>query len=557
MELAKLSLVLLSIALCAVAQAQSQNVFEEPQQAWTVFHHPIRRVAVVGAGPSGLQAAAKLIEHNFTVRLFEAAEHPGGIWHYSEETPLREAYPDKPIEHAADIPIKIPATRYYCEGDNGLTLDDRWRQHWRPRPMWDNLHANSPKASTELPDVQYDRDAPWVLSQHAIQRHVRSYASHHCLNSNDRCPAAGPPVVSYSTRVEKVEKDTKEHKWILTLRRLERLRESNRILEEWWTETFDAVVLATGPYVSAHVPDIEGIVDWSKAKEGERYSMCHSQSYRHPERYENKTILLVGASISASEIARDIGPFVHRLLASVRDTPNRPGVRQRSLTRFPAITEFIPEIASFEPLQKHGDGIRKGKIHLVNGSVMQGVDEIILATGFQGYSLYPPNTSGLPLLHFLRSNPCRTTWRPQNLYFTGHWIPDSTIAYTNRRPWTLGRYQSYAFAKVWEGSARLPSPEQIEKQEHGSASRSYWLDMWLAEAVFRRFVSWLNDASLEHGGRFVQPPPIENLELFRYYTVVHLNNTVRLEDLDMPSLLSKQSATEDAWNEMVYEDADW
>jgi cation diffusion facilitator CzcD-associated flavoprotein CzcO len=88
--------------------------------------------------------------------------------------------------------------------------------------------------------------------------------------------------------VEKVEKDAQTHTWVLTLRRLERLRESDRILEEWWIETFDAVVIATGSYTSAHVPDIVGIIDWSKAKDGEHYSMYHSQAYRHPERFAGK-----------------------------------------------------------------------------------------------------------------------------------------------------------------------------------------------------------------------------------------------------------------------------
>jgi cation diffusion facilitator CzcD-associated flavoprotein CzcO len=92
--------------------------------------------------------------------------------------------------------------------------------------------------------------------------------------------------------VEKVEKDAETHTWVLTLRRLERLQHSNQILEEWWMETFDAVVLATGPYTSAHVPEIDGIVDWSKAKEGEHYSIYHSQSYRHPERYAGKVGVL-------------------------------------------------------------------------------------------------------------------------------------------------------------------------------------------------------------------------------------------------------------------------
>jgi hypothetical protein len=51
-------------------------------------------------------------------------------------------------------------------------------------------------------------------------------------------------------------------------------------------------------------------------------------------------------------------------------------MRQRSLSRFPNMTEFVPEIASFKPLKKHTAGIRDGKIHLINGSILQGIDEV-------------------------------------------------------------------------------------------------------------------------------------------------------------------------------------
>ncbi|KAJ6555342.1 FAD/NAD-P-binding domain-containing protein [Mycena vulgaris] len=540
MAFLKVSLALLHFVISV--STQSQDVFETPKPLWTTFHHPIRRVAVVGAGPAGLQAAAKLIEHNFTVRLFERAPHPGGNWFYSEETPVREPYPDKPVGRTAEIPAQLPATRYYNEGDDGLTLDDRWTEHWQPRPLWDSLHTNTPKVSTELPDVKYDPDTPWVVSKHAVQRHVRSYASHHCLNSNDHCPAtaSAPPVTAYSTRVEKVEKNAEAHTWVLTLRRLERLHESHRILAEWWTETFDAVVLATGPYTAPHVPDIDGIVDWSKAMEGEQYSVYHSQVYRHPERYAGKTVLIVGASVSASQIARDLGSFVHRIIASVRPANDSIGIgmRQLDLSRFPNITEFVPEIAFLEPLSGHRNGIRSGKIHLINGSVLEGIDEIILATGFRGYALFPPNS---------------TTRRPENIHWTGHYIPDPTLAYTFGRPWTLGRYQSYGLAKVWEGSARLPTSEQMKLEEE------YWRE-WLGEAVFRRYITWLNNASLEHGGRFVEPPPIENLEMLKYYMLVYLhNNTMNLDSIgnfDI-SMLSGQLGVKDPWDALVDEDDDW
>ncbi|KAJ6504771.1 FAD/NAD-P-binding domain-containing protein [Mycena vitilis] len=530
----------LAVAISVLVQAQDQSVFESPQRACTPFHHHIQRVAVVGAGPAGLQAAAKLVEHNFTVRLFERAPHPGGNWLYSDEIPVRESYPDDSIRHTAEVPTQLPTTRYYNEGDDGIPLDE-------------SLHTNSPKVSTELPDVKYDPESPWVLSHHAIQRHVRSYASHHCLSSIDHCPSTpdAVPVASYSTRVERVEKNEEAHTWVLTLRRLKRMQESERILEEWWTETFDAVVLAAGPYTAAHVPDIDGIVDWSKAKEGGQggqYSVYHSQSYRHPERYAGKTVLIVGASVSASEIARDIHPFAHRIIASIRPPTNHDGGRQRSLARFPNTTEFVPEIASFEPLKKHTAGIQQGKIHLIDESIVQGIDEIILATGFRGHALYPHNS---------------TTRRPDNIYWTGHYIPDPTLAYTIGRPWTMGRYQSYGFAKVWEGTACLPPPKSEIPDPISEGSRggeAYWRQMWLGEAVFRRYITWLNDASLKYGGRFVQPPPVENVELLKYYSVVHfLNNSmVQLNGSRFDiSALSMDLRDDDPWNALIDEGSDW
>ncbi|KAJ7722992.1 FAD/NAD-P-binding domain-containing protein [Mycena metata] len=526
MALHQVFLVFLAFGLAVFAQSQFQHVFEKPnKQTGTIFHHPIQRVAVVGAGPAGLQAAAKLIEHNFTVRLFERAPHPGGNWLYSENTPVRESYPDEPTGTTDQIPAQLPTSR-----TGGRNIGDLAQSGTISSPTL-RKRALSFRMFHTIPK------RPGYFPTHTIQRHVRSYATHHCLNSNDYCPKTpgAPRVTSYSTRVEKVEKDEETHTWVLTLRRLEQLPESNRLREEWWTETFDAVVLASGPYTFAHVPDIEGIVDWSKAREGEQYSIYHSQAYRHPERYAGKTVLIVGASVSASEIARDLGPFVHRIIASVR-YPRPP--RLRSLSRFPNITEFVPEIASFEPLKSHAEGIRSGRIHLMNGSILQGVDEIILATGYRSHSLYPPNT---------------TTRRPENISWTGHYVPDPTLAFTIGRPWTVGRYQSYGLAKVWEGSAPLPPPEQPPTEPNPGTG------MWFPEAMFRQYITWLNDASLEHGGRFVEPLPIENVELLKYYAVVHfLNNTMSLDNIGLNSVsMFGKLEVEDPWDALADEGLDW
>ena len=117
MRLLSLS-VLTAAAVGAVAQQPWQQVVFGSDQRhshdpnkWTVFNSTIKRVAVIGAGtsnpsklntsalifvssgPAGLQAAAALVEHNFTVRLYDRAPSPGGNWLYSEQVPYRESYP--------------------------------------------------------------------------------------------------------------------------------------------------------------------------------------------------------------------------------------------------------------------------------------------------------------------------------------------------------------------------------------------------------------------------------------------------------------------------------
>ena len=83
---------LLSVSFLAGIALAEQTVLDS-DSPWTVFPHPIKRVAVIGAGPSGLQVAAELKDHNFNVTLYDRAPGPGGNWRFTDEIPTREAYP--------------------------------------------------------------------------------------------------------------------------------------------------------------------------------------------------------------------------------------------------------------------------------------------------------------------------------------------------------------------------------------------------------------------------------------------------------------------------------
>ncbi|KAJ7075563.1 FAD/NAD-P-binding domain-containing protein [Mycena belliarum] len=501
-------LIALSVAtLPAFAEDQSPLTSHDDDAQWTTFHGPIQRVAVIGAGPAGLQAAAHLLASNFSVRLFERAPAPGGNWFYTEAVPVREPYPDESAG-SWPAPPRLPATNYYSEGDDELSLDERWREHWRPRPMWEDLSTKAPATHMALPGVQYPVDTPWSVPVHDVQRHVRAYASMHGLNTNDSPRnTSAPSVTSYATRVEHLEKSNTTSTWWLTLRRLHLLAEPSRIREDFWQEEFDAVVVATGLYCAPHVPDIAGIEDWSKAKRGGRWSVNHAQVFRRPEGFAGKTVLIVGASVSATDIARRISPFVKRLVVSTRPNPLRDALGLDILLRWPSNAEIVPEIAAFEPLGRFDEGISAGRIRLVNGTLLDGIDEILLATGYKR-SIFAD-----------RADPATM----RNLHWTGHYIDDPTLAYTTAAiPWTHGRYQSAGFTRVWARTARLPSRTRMwadnvaKKYQFGGP-----LSVFGLEALARLYVAWLNSEALELGGAFIEPMPVENREVNAYFLNAH------------------------------------
>lgn len=82
------------VALTASLSAASQLPFgKSDQDGYFRFSHEIKRVAVVGAGPSGLQVAAALLENGMQVRLFERKDRCGGNWYYQDELAVDVSYP--------------------------------------------------------------------------------------------------------------------------------------------------------------------------------------------------------------------------------------------------------------------------------------------------------------------------------------------------------------------------------------------------------------------------------------------------------------------------------
>ncbi|KAF7303444.1 Dimethylaniline monooxygenase [Mycena indigotica] len=499
------------LLLALPATHARQAAFSLADEHWTPLH-AIRTVAVVGAGPAGLQAAVALQENGLSVRLFERAPAPGGNWFFSEQLPAREKYPSNsgdPMDEEAETPR--PTTVEYVDGDDGKTLEERWREHWAPRPVWKDMRINAPTAVTKLPDVNYPPGTPWEALVHDLQRHVRAYASLHGLNVLD-----APNVTSYSTLVEGLNKVGDS--WKLTLRRMQPFSGTvyaSRLRVDVWEESFDAVVVAVGHFPKPYIPDIPGIHEWSRVRMADgRWPLYHAQSFRHPERYANKTVLIVGSSVSATGIAREIAPYVSRLCVSARRNPNREFYDLNIVLAWPENTEKLGELLEFMSFDTDAlpETLVGGKIRVrewggAGETILEGIDEVILATGYRRETFVPHLVDPVTF---------------SNLHWTGHYIHDPTLAYAHAvRPWTHGRYQSLGFARVWRDppTARLPSQRQMW-EDYVQAKWQFGapLDIFPQEAMVRKYLAWLNAEALELGGPMVEPLPTEAREVYAYYT---------------------------------------
>ncbi|KAF8311493.1 FAD/NAD(P)-binding domain-containing protein [Clavulina sp. PMI_390] len=486
------------------------------------FPNDIRRVAVIGAGPNGLVFTSTLIQHGFEVRMFERAPNPGGVWYYTDNVPIPPSFPNRPIETMAyvpDIPDHLPATRIYEEGDDGLTIDWRIREHWSPSPVWRSMTTNKQKFTMALPNIEHPQNTPWKLHHMDVTRHIRQYASSVGLNSNDEEHAN---VTEYGTRVERVEKiPGTDKRWTLTLRKLTPLRDGT-LEVNWWQEEFDAVVLGSDARrEAAWVPPIPGMEEWARALPN---ALFHSQQYRSPQEFQDKNVLIVGASQSGVGIANDLIGHARSVMVSTREKVSSPAAVAIRKKLHKNITH-VPEVEKFSnrPSPREAN-LHNASLVFANGTIASGFDAIILATGYR---------KSFPFLVGFHNSTIKGRDEPEtvvapiitdgthlrSLHWTGHYIDDPTLMICTAGPWrdAAGTYLALGAARVWSGKARLPSIAKMWKSYPGAAH--VLEELFVSSQVRNRLlITWLNNEILEFGGSLVQPPSVDELlEIGQYW----------------------------------------
>ncbi|PWY91587.1 FAD/NAD(P)-binding domain-containing protein [Aspergillus sclerotioniger CBS 115572] len=397
----------------------------------------IKSVAVIGTGPSGAIAVDALMQEKVfdRVRVFERQEKAGGCWVSREHEKHVPLDVDKLSARTADVPIPIPS--------NLPAFTPALTQHrFTDSHIYPNLHTNV-DAST----MEYSQEPiPAIRSELSINLHgpdtpfrhhtvIRQFVED-LLNRNGY-----QDLVEYNTTVERAVKDPQTEKWVLTLRRASQ----SSMQDYWWSETFDALVVASGHFSVPYVPAIPGLAEFiQKYPE----NVLHTKQYRGPERYHGKKVVTVGASVSAADTAVSlIGSAQSPIYSVVRGRYNPYfgdwAFRHPSIKRQPSIARISSE-----------NGERT--VYFEDGTSVSDVDYIILGTGF---------TWTLP---YLPDIPTRNN-RVPDLYLHVFHQNDPSLVFVGGvgagLTFKIFEWQAVAAARVLAGKAQLPSVEEQRKWE--------------------------------------------------------------------------------------------
>lgn len=210
-----------------------------------------QRVAILGAGPSGLaalrafeSARRKGVEIPEVV-CYEKQSDVGGLWNYTWRTGLDE----------------------FGEPVHGS--------------MYRFLWSNGPKECLEFADYSFEEH---------FGKPIPSYPPRAVLHDYIKGRIERSDVLKYvqlQTSVRRVEYDPQTQTFAVTVKHLPS--------DEERTETFDYVICATGHFSTPNVPQFPGFDKFPGR-------VLHAHDFRDANEFKGKDILLVGSSYSAEDI---------------------------------------------------------------------------------------------------------------------------------------------------------------------------------------------------------------------------------------------------------------
>lgn len=454
----------------------------------------INRIAIIGAGPSGIAAAKHLLAEGFTssqIDIYEQQAEVGGVWNYSAITSSQSVHLSQINAHAApDPPIypEDPAEKEKDEyddyefdsdeeactapGSGACSLPPVSRKERRPpvfpSAMYDDLHTNIPHTLMRYSDLGFTRDGQGegthesceifpsrqVVQEYLLQyardvRHLIRFSTQVTNVSLHKPPSSNTPGMNASQRQPQIQE-----KWTLRI--------TNLLTDALRTEVYDAVVVASGHYSAPYIPSITpDISAFAAVHPG---VISHAKTYRSASAFAGKRVVLVGSGPSAQDIASQLSavcapPLVISARSPLTDAAGAHLGVGDQVRVVGTITRFLVDEKGIEVRSAPGFSESDSTETILD------VDAILFCTGylytypFLSASSFPASTP--PLItdgrrvhgvarHFLHT-------RHPTLVFPG--LPIKII------PFPVAEAQAAVFARLWANRLPLPSRQELRRWE--------------------------------------------------------------------------------------------
>lgn len=314
--------------------------------------------------------------------------------------------------------------------------------------------------------------------------------------------------VRLNTRVESVEKQGNE--WRVETSTFEETALGPQYAHA--VHYFDAVVVANGHYHAPNIPDMPGLKEWKQAFPDR---IQHSKLYRRPEGFEGQNVLIIGAGVSSTDIARELGGVAKTIYQS-----SRGGAYDLSSHLLPDNAARVGGVQSFNALAEPSTRTANnhdpipGTISLKNGTQLCNIHRIILATGYHSSLTFlrpyhnDNSTSSQADDQVLITDGYQT----HNLHKDIFYILDPTLSFIgipfHTATFSFFEFQATALAQVLRGKVALPGEEAMREEyrarlERKGAGRGFHSMRGEGQEVgyVRELVEWVNgeEEGLMHG----------------------------------------------------------
>lgn len=167
-------------------------------------------------------------------------------------------------------------------------------------PLYPRLHTNTPVPAMTYPGFPYPPNTPMFPPHTYVEQYHQDYASHHNLTSHI--------LLNHTVTTSNWVGNSSAGYWNITV------SDNGRKLQQ---KRFDHLVVASGHNHHPHIPTWPGQEEWlaNSASTGPKREILHSIWYRSPERYSNRSVVVVGSGASGRDASSQIVEYARKVSA--------------------------------------------------------------------------------------------------------------------------------------------------------------------------------------------------------------------------------------------------